>query len=316
MADSINIIERGDVGSELMPDQVVADIIQEMPKASVMLSHAKQVRMSSKKYKQPVLATLPEAYWVDGDMGLKSTSKSDWTGLEIVAEEMAVIVPIPDAVVEDTKINLWDAIKPLIAEAIAKKVDAACIFGTDKPATWPDAIVAAATAAGNYVQRGAGDDLGVDVATLGGKVAKQGYGINGFISKPGMQWELVGLRNQQGDPIYTPLPGSPANGLYGYELNEVMNGAWDASAAELVALDWSKQLIGIRQDVTYKIFEEGVISDAEGKILLNLMQQDTKALRVVFRVGYQVAKPKTRVQGEAAYPGGVITPAAASPSGE
>ncbi|MBQ9000317.1 MAG: phage major capsid protein [Eggerthellaceae bacterium] len=316
MADSINIIERGDVGSELMPDQVVTEIIQEVPKASVMLSHAKQVRMSSKKYKQPVLATLPEAYWVDGDMGLKSTSKSDWTGLEIVAEEMAVIVPIPDAVVEDSKINLWDAVKPLIAEAIGKKLDAACIFGADKPATWPDAIVAAATAAGNAVARTATTDLGQNVAELGAKVAKQGYGINGFVSKPGMQWELVGLRNQQGDPIYTPLPGSPANGLYGYELNEVMNGAWDASAAELVALDWSKQLIGIRQDVTYRIFEEGVISDSKGKILLNLMQQDTKALRVVFRVGYQVAKPKTRAQGELAYPGGVITPLAADSSGE
>ena len=308
MPDTINIIERGDVGSELMPDQVVTDIIQEMPKASVMLSHAKQVRMSSKKYKQPVLATLPEAYWVDGDMGLKSTSKSDWKGLEIVAEEMAVIVPIPDAVVEDSKINLWDAVKPLIAEAIGKKLDAACIFGVDKPSTWPDAIVAAATAAGNTVARTATTDLGQNVAELGGMVAKQGYGINGFISKPGLQWELVGLRNQQGDPIYTSLPGCPANGLYGFPLNEVMNGAWDATSAELIALDWSKQLIGIRQDVTYRIFEEGVISDAEGKILLNLMQQDTKALRVVFRVGYQVAKPKTRVQGGIAYPGGVITP--------
>lgn len=309
MAIELNYIDRSDVGTELMPDQVVSEIIQEMPKASVMLTHAKQVRMSSKKYKQPVLATLPEAYWVDGDAGLKNTSKSDWTGLEMVAEEMAVIVPIPDAVVDDTKINLWDAIKPLIAEAAGKKLDGACIFGADKPSSWPDAIVAAATAAGNTVARTADTDLGQNVAALGSMVAKQGYGVNGFVSKPGMQWELVGLRNQQGDPIYTALPGTPANGLYGYPLNEVMNGAWDANAAELIALDWSKQLIGIRQDVTYEVFREGVISDSEGKILLNLMQQDTSALRVVFRVGYQVALPKTRLQAAKAYPGGVITPA-------
>jgi len=316
MAIELNYIDRSDVGTELMPDQVVSEIIQEMPKTSVMLTNAKQVRMSSKKYKQPVLATLPEAYWVDGDAGLKNTSKSDWTGLEMVAEEMAVIVPIPDAVVDDTKINLWDAIKPLIAEAFAKKLDGACIFGTDKPSSWPAAIVAAATAAGNVVARTADTDLGQNVATLGSMVAKQGYGVNGFVSKPGMQWELVGLRNQQGDPIYTALPGSPANGLYGYLLNEVMNGAWDANAAELIALDWSKQLIGIRQDVTYAVFREGVISDSEGKILLNLMQQDTSALRVVFRVGYQVALPKTRLQGAKAYPGGVITPMAGNASGE
>ena len=76
----------------------------------------------------------------------------------------------------------------------------------------------------------------------------------------------------------------------------------------IVALDWSKQLIGIRQDVTYEIFSEGVISDSDGKVLLNLMQQDTKALRIVFRVGFATATPATRTQGETAYPAGVILP--------
>ena len=315
MSESINIIGRSDLAPQMIPDQEVTKIIQMTPEQSVMLANARKVRMSSKLYKQPVLATLPEAYWVDGDTGLKQTSKADWEGLTITAEELAVIVPIPDAVVSDSKINLWDEVRPLIAEAIGKKVDQAAIFNVSKPTTWPTAIVPAATAVGNYVVRGTGADLGVDVANLGVKVANDGYGVNGFICKPGMQWELVGLRDAIDRPIYTPLAGSMNNGLYGYKLNEVMNGAWDSTAAELIALDWSKQLIGIRQDVTYEIFSEGVISDSDGKVLLNLMQQDTKALRVVFRVGYQVAKPKTRVQGQTAYPGGVILPASQSSSG-
>ena len=315
MPESINIIGRSDLAPQMIPDQEVTQIIQMAPEQSVMLSNARKVRLSSKQYKQPVLSTLPDAYWVNGDTGLKQTTKADWDGLTITAEELAVIVPIPDAVVQDSKINLWGEIRPLIAEAIGKKVDQAAIFNVDKPSSWPTAIVPAATAAGNYVVRGTGADLGVDVAQLGQKVAEQGSGINGFISKPGIQWELVGLRDLNKQPIYTPLAGSTAHGLYGYALNEVMNGAWDAEEAELVALDWSKQLIGIRQDVTYEIFSEGVISDADGKVLLNLMQQDTKALRVVFRVGYQVAKPKTRIQGQTAYPGGVILPTSPSSSG-
>ena len=315
MPESINIIGRSDLAPQMIPDQEVTQIIQMAPEQSVMLANARKVRLSSKQYKQPVLSTLPDAYWVNGDTGLKQTTKADWDGLTITAEELAVIVPIPDAVVQDSKINLWGEIRPLIAEAIGKKVDQAAIFNVDKPSSWPTAIVPAATAAGNYVVRGTGADLGVDVASLGAKVAKQGYGINGFICRPGMQWELVGLRDNNGQPIYTPLAGSPNNGLYGYKLNEVMNGAWDSTAAELIALDWSKQLVGIRQDVTYEIFSEGVISDSDGKVLLNLMQQDTKALRVVFRVGYQVAKPKTRVQGQTAYPGGVIMPTSPSSSG-
>ena len=310
MPESINIITRESVAPSMVPDNEVLEIIKMTPAQSVMMSHARHVTMSSKRHKQPVLNTLPEAYWVDGDNGLKATSKAEWGDLSITAEEMAVIVPIPDAVVEDSKINIWGEVRPLIAEAIGKKLDGACIFGTDKPDSWPTAIVAAATAAGNVVQRTNAKDLAKNVAELGKQIASQGYGINGFVSKPGMQWELVGLRDQNGQPIYTPIAGTPNHGLYGYELNELMNGAWDATAAELIALDWSKQLIGIRRTVTYEIFSEGVISDSDGKVLYNLMQQDSKALRVTFRVGYAVANPKTRVQGNTAYPGGVITPAA------
>jgi len=305
----VNIIGRSDLAPSMIPDQEVSEIIKMTPQQSVMLSHARIVPMSSAKHKQPVLSTLPEAYWVNGDTGLKSTSKADWSDLTITAEELAVIVPIPDSVVEDSKINLWGEVRPLIAEALGKKVDGACVFGTDKPTSWPDAIVTQATAASNVVQRSAAKDLAKNVAELGQKVAEQGYGINGFLSKPGMQWELVGLRNQQGTPIYTPIAGTPNYGLYGYELNEVMNGSWVNASAELVALDWTKQLIGIRRDVTYEIFSEGVISDDEGKVVFNLMQQDSKALRVTFRVGYAVAKPKT-FAGGTAYPGGIITPAA------
>ena len=309
MADTLNIIGRSDLAPQMIPDQEVSEIIKMAPEQSVMLANARRVQLSSKKYKQPVLSTLPDAYWVDGDTGLKATSKSDWNDLTITAEELAVIVPIPDAVVEDAQVNLWGEVRPLVAEAIGKKVDQAAIFGTDKPASWPDAIVTAATAAGNVVQRVATKDLGVSVAELGAKVAAQGYGINGFMSKPGMQWELVGARDQNGAPVYTPLAGSPNNGLYGYQLNEVMNGSWDASAAEIIGVDWSKQLIGVRKDVTYQIFSEGVITDSDGKVVLNLMQQDTKALRVVFRVGYQVAAPITAIGAQTRYPGGIVTPA-------
>ncbi len=219
-----------------------------------------------------------------------------------------MIVPVPDALVDDANIPLWETVKPLLVEAIGKKIDAAGLFGTDKPDSWPEAAIPAAVAAGNTVARGTGSDLGADVALLGQKLSQQGFGINGFAVKPGMQWELVGLRNAQGDPIYTQtLSGTPASGLYGFPLNEVNNGVWDENVADLLAADWSKFVIGVRQDITYDLFREGVISDDEGKVILNLMQQDCKALRVVFRVGFQVAVPATRLGGK--YPAGVITPA-------
>ena len=302
---------RADVTDVLLPDQIIKDIIKEAPKSSVVLSRARNVRMSAKKAKQPVLATLPDAYWVNGDTGMKQTTKPTWKDTYITAEELAVIVPIPDALIDDADIPLWDEVRPLLVEAIGKKVDAAALFGEDKPDSWPEAVIPSAIKAGNVVTRGTGTDIGVDVAMLGKKLSGQGFGINGFASKPGMQWELVGLRNEQGDPIYTQtLAGSPASGLYGYPLNEVDNGVWDDERADILAGDWSKFVIGIRQDITYDLFKEGVISDDEGRVILNLMQQDCKALRVVFRVGFQVAVPVTRLGGK--YPAGIVAPSGAA----
>ncbi|MDN6566955.1 MAG: phage major capsid protein, partial [Actinomyces sp.] len=295
----------------LVPDQVINEIIAEPPKQGVIRSRARTIRLSAKKAKQPVLASLPDAYWVDGDTGLKQTSKNTWANTTITAEELAVIVPIPDALVDDSNVPLWDQVKPLLVEALDKKVDGAAIFGVDKPDSWPTAIVPAAIAAGNTVTAGTGADLGVDVAKLGELVALDGFGINGFATQPGLQWQLVGLRNTNGTPIYTPslASGSPS-GLYGYPLNEVLTGAWNPATATMLAADWTKFVCGVRQDVTFDIFSEGVISDADGKVILNLMQQDTKALRVVFRGGFQVANPMTRVQpdGIKRYPAGVIVP--------
>lgn len=305
-----NVIGRADVTDAIIPDQVVSEIIQEAPKSSVLLSRARRVSMSSKKAKQPVLSSLPNAYWVNGDDGMKQTSKADWKNVYITAEELAVIVPIPDALIDDANIPLWEQVRPLLAEAIGTSVDSAGLFGINKPASWPKGIVPSAIEAGNTVAKLTCDDIAADVAALNQKIAEQGYGVNGFASKPGMQWELVGLRSSQGAPIYTPSLSSGApSGLYGYPLNESDNGAWDAEQAELLAADWSKFVIGIRQDITYDLFKEGVISDDDGKIIINLMQQDMKALRVVFRVGFQVAKPVTRLAGDKGYPAGVITPA-------
>ena len=311
MAGYADIVGRADVTDQLIPDEQVNEILQTPPEDSVVLNRARTVRMSSKKSKQPVLASLPEAYWVDGDTGLKETDKVTWSGITMTAEELAVIVPIPDAVVDDANVPLWDEIKPLLREAIGKKVDEAAIFGAGKPATWPTGIVPGAIAAGNVEQLAADNDLAEAFRKTAAKASKGGFAVNGFAVEPGLNWELRGLKDGQGRYVF----GDPSQGgnatLFGYSLDEVRNGAWDSDAATGLALDWSKFVVGIRQDVTYDLFREGVISDSNGKVILNLMQQDTKALRVVFRVGFQVAVPMTRLGGT--YPAGVVTPAAATP---
>ena len=312
MAGYDQTISRGNLSSGMIPEKQISQILQTLPGNSVVLDRARMTRMSTKTQTQPVLSTLPDAYWVNGDTGLKQTTQAQWENLTMTAEELAALVVIPDALLDDSNVPLWDELRPLLVEAIGKKVDEAALFGINKPASWPTAVVPGAIAAGNSVADGTGVDFAADVAALAGKVAEDGFAVNGFASAPGLNWRLVGLRDTNGAPIYTPsLAGGTPSSLYGYPLSEVTNGAWHSEAATLLAADWSKFVVGVRQDITFEIFREGIISDEAGKVVFNAMQQDSKIMRVVFRVGFQVANPLTRINGDAAsrYPAGVITPA-------
>ncbi|WP_372344744.1 phage major capsid protein [Streptomyces sp. KL116D] len=296
-----SIISRDASNDPLVPTPVSADIIQELPAASSLLQRARNVPMSSKTQRQPVLDVLPLAYFVGGDTGLKQTTAQDWKNVDLVAEEIAAIVPIPEAYLDDAQMPIWEQVRPRLVEAIGAKLDGAGLFGLDKPSTWPAAVYQSAVAAGNAVISGTGVDFGVDVSQAAGKVAEDGFAVNGFISRPGLTWKLNGMRSEQGLPIYQPnMQGQPGGTLYGYGMSELTNGAWDMSEAELLMGDWSKAIVGVRQDISFKLFTEGVISDDEGKVVLNLMQQDSVAMRVVMRVAFATANPATRLNTNAA----------------
>jgi hypothetical protein len=70
-----------------------------------------------------------------------------------------------------------------------------------------------------------------------------------------------------------------------------MDGLWPtgADSAELFAGDFSNSIIGIRKDFTWKLLDQAVIQDNTGAIVYNLAQQDMVAMRVTFRVAWQVA---------------------------
>lgn len=309
MAESLNVDGTPSVSEAMLPPEIVSDIIQTAPKSSAVLSHARRATMSTQKSTQPVLTSLPDAFWINGRTGSMQVSEAEWGNKNITAEDLGVIVPISNTLIDDVNVPLWDQVKPLIAEAIGKKVDGASLFGNDKPESWPDAVVPAAIAKGNTIAMGTYGDLAADVAALGEKIALQGCGINGFATPPGMNWRLMGLRDKNDHPIFfTNLSdGKPVSSLYGFPMDAIENGAWDSTKAELLGVDWNKLVVGIRQDITYDIYREGVISNAEGKVIINLMQQRMTALVVTARIGFQVADCVNPLGN--GYPAGVILPA-------
>lgn len=297
-----SIIDRTDAGA-LIPEEAARQIIQGLPAASVALGSFRRVTMSRGQQRMPVLSALPIAYWVGGDTGMKQTSEQNWTNKYLDARELAVIVPVPQAVLDDSEYDIWGEVKPRLIEAFGVKIDAAALFGTDKPAGWPDSIVEQAIAAGN--ERTIGDpvvdsnatdpDFSVEVSETMALVEEDGFDVTGFWARRRVRSRLRGLRDANGQPIFQPSlqAGTPAI-LNGEELRYVANGSWN-NAHALIAGDTSAAVLAVRQDITYDIFKEAVISDDEGKVILNLMQQDAVALRAVMRVAFQVANPINRM---------------------
>jgi hypothetical protein len=81
--------------------------------------------------------------------------------------------------------------------------------------------------------------------------------------------------------------------LDGMAITYPMRGLWPTTGGSVspraIFLQRDQFVVGVRQDITFKLFTEGVIQDDTGAIVYNLMQQDMSAMRVTFRVGWQVA---------------------------
>jgi HK97 family phage major capsid protein len=301
-----NITDRM-AASPLIPEEVAAQIIQDSAKESVVLTNARVVTMSSSQTRMPVMSALPQAYFLSGDTGLKSTTDAAWSNTTLYTEELAVIVPVPEAVLADANYDLFGQLRPHLATAFGKAFDAAVLFGVNKPGTWGDDILTAATAAGNVVTGGTGIDVVADFSEAMKLVETDGYEPNAFAASVALRAELRDAADQNGQRIYHPslTAGSPDT-IYGAPARFVRNGSWDAGVKAIVG-DWSQLVVGIRQDLTFKVLDQAVLTDGAGNVTLNLAQQDSVALRCVMRVAFAIPVPVSHEAGSSRFPFAVIT---------
>ncbi len=295
-----NIISRADAEA-LIQSQLVDAIQQDAPKSSTFMQLARKLpNMSSNKTRMRVLDMLPLAYWVNGDTGMKQTTQQAWDNVWLTAEELAVIVPIPEAVLADADVDIMGEVQPRVMEAIGQRVDAAAIFGENRPASWRMDILSTARQAGNNVAVGASPnyyDLLLGEGGVISKVEESGRMVNAAIGAMGMRAKLRGIKGTDGHPIFkSDMQGATQYALDGAPMFFPQNGAFDQSKAMLIVGDFSQAVYSIRQDVTVKILDQGVIQDPTTKeIVYNLAQQDMIALRVVFRMGWALPNPATRM---------------------
>lgn len=315
MAGTFNSVINRSAAESLIPTEYSNQIIQGAVEESVVLRKAKRLpNMTSQMLSMPVLNSLPYAYFVNGDTGMKQTTDVDWTNKIITAEEIAVIVPIPDNVIADASFDLWAQINPLVRQAFGQRIDAAILYGTDKPTSWPTGIVPDAIAKGNVVTQTT--DGYADIMAPDGLIAlveEDGYFVNGYVGSMQSRSYLRNIRDENGQPLFrNGMTDATRYTLDGQPIDFPRNGSIDSESTTLIGGDWSQLVYAIRQDMTVTRTNTGVISDDTGKIIYNLYQQDMTALRFVMRLGWQLPNPLNNIGGTDRYPFAVLKPAAST----
>ena len=282
-----------------MPEEVSRIMLGKATDESAVLSLFRHIPVSRNQIRFPVMSALPIAYWVSGDTGLKQTTEMAWTNKFLNIEEIATIMPIPENVAADIEINIWDNAEPYLREAFARVLDTAVFFGTNAPSSFPTAVVPAAVAAGNTVTAGTataaqGSYLG-DLDNVLAFVEEDGFDVTGYAASRSIRKYLRSARDTTGQALDVGRVSGDLNQLDGVPIAYPMRGLWPTGGGagtntELIAGDFASQfVVAVREDITMKMLTEAVIQDNTGAIVYNLPQQDMVALRLTFRVGWQVA---------------------------
>ena len=265
-----------------VPTPTASEIIADVVRGSSVMRLSTVREMKSETQKFPVMAEGPGAYWV-GETERIKTSVAKWIFPELVAKKIGVIIPCSKEKLGDTTINVFTEIRPYIAEAFYKAIDAAFLFGTNSPFT--KNILGVATAGGRVNPK-----LDLDISDVMALVENGGHDVNGFVAGYDLKNSLRKLRDANGNQLF--VTGTDASTLYAQPIEFSRNGAWDKTKARAIAGDWKYSIIGIRDQIQYETLKEATLQSvqmSDGKPL-SLAENDMVAIKVTMRLGFLPVK--------------------------
>jgi HK97 family phage major capsid protein len=300
------------IDSTLIPTTISSSIIAAATEASVVLKLATKQPMPTGAASVPILKTLPTSGWVNGHGGRKPGTTVEWSSDQIVPEEVAATIAVPQSLIDDSGIPLWNSVKAAIVDAVTFSIDSAILFGDNAPPSFlVDGVVGEAVRDGRVphspVAPPGQPDLAEAVNQAMGDVENDGLQPTGHAADVSIKSKLRGLRDANGLPIFVPNLGAGSyDTLYALPIAWSGSGAFDTTAVDLITGDWTKLIVGVRQDIRVETSTDGVIADATGKVLVSAFQDDQVLMRVYARLGYVLGKPVTRRSGGPANPFGLV----------
>lgn len=338
MAEYDNVIARTPSDNRLarqLIEQILPGIVDDVEQQSVALQLGNVYRMSSFQTRIVVANTKPHVNWINGttaagdapygssnnddtnqvakDSALKQTTSQNWANITMTPDEIAILVPMPDAWRADSNLA-WSEVTKSLKTAAAQAIDDAIFWGTTAvgllPSTFGDGVIPDTIAAGAITVEGGGVDLADDYAAFFQDLEERGMSGTNAVVGNSETWRLRRLRSSGPEalPIYQDLDAAGSGLIYGRGLREVSNGTWRKTHATALAGEFSNLHIGIRQEPEFKMFDQGIITDADGNIVFNSMQNDGEVLRMTMRLGYVVTDPYRHLTGQREWPFQVLAP--------
>jgi hypothetical protein len=266
--------------SDLMPTEVARDVISAAEQESAVLALGNSIVMPAGVVSVPVVSVAPVAVFTAGPGARKPTSTIEWTAERLEPAEIALTLYIPDAYLDDAGFPVWDSVRGEVAKAIGLTLDAAVLYGTNAPASYPAGGIAAI--AGTATTGTDALDAIDKAATV---IEDTGAIPDGIAAGSAIGSALRGAYREVG-----ALPSeSPTPNVYGMPVERTP--AWDPTHGDALVGDWTKLLVGIRQDISFDLSDSATLTDGAGNVVISAFESDVTAMRAYLRVAVAIAQP-------------------------
>ena len=263
-----------------VPLEISKEIIKNVINQASILKVCKKEPMASDKKTLPRLVNSGSATWVKEGEQI-GTTIPDFDYPTLKACKLGVIVPVTNEKINDSVSSVMEEVKQAMADAFATAIDNACIFGINSPfdTNLIDAI------GSNKVD--ATDKLNNDISKAMGLVESNKYICNNILMGLTQKETLRNVKDSNNFKGAISL-----NSAYDTPIEYVRD--WDNTKALSIMGDFSKAIIGTRENIEYKVLDQATITTGTGENAktINLAQHDMIAIKATMRLGFVVVEPK------------------------
>lgn len=259
-----------------VPVEIAREIMKNIIDQASILKVSKKIPMTSDRMIIPKLLSTGTAGWIEEGEEIGTTLPT-FAYPELKAKKLAIIVPVTREKINDSVENVINEVKQAIADMFATAIDTACIFGVNTPfetnlfsSIGLNKVVATST-------------LNIDISDCMGKVEENKYNCNYLLMGTTQKKVLRALANDNAFKNSLDLDSA-----YNTPIEYVRN--WDDSKAIAITGDFTRSIVGTRENMEYEILKEATIKT--GSQSINLAQQDMIGIKCTMRMAYLVADNK------------------------